>query len=1002
MQPKIIFIPSVKGDSQANFYQDSLQKLKKAGFEGFIINVENPENSQNWLDELEKIQTEFTLETHVVAHSSGGFAIQKFLTDKKLPIKSLHLVATAFDYRDIKTDDLELVKSQAESLRLEKTLPKYLIFDFDGVLGDTAKASVYSIQKRLNLSYDEAYKFQQDYFDSPSHLDKNKNINWAQSFIEAIKELGSGLFTDFIKDLEKIQQEEDVRFAIVTSGDKKLVKSMLAKTKLDFEYIYDMKDSRSKEEKVKWVCQNWNISEKEAYYFTDTKSDVIELDKYMDPTKIIGCGWGYQGVKKLAEILDSSQILYNFDDVFNLFNENSTINSLAEFINLHYSTDDTVVPFETWKKYRELYPKSILHTYHKKGHFTKKTFPELVNFIIKQEENSWTQIDGKKYRIKPIATKNLPLVLPDIKDFTPNPDGRSPLAKTDWIEIKNENGEVIGRHESDTMPNWAGSNWYYLRYIDPKNSEVFADPKKLKYWLPVDHYFGGNEHTTLHLLYSRFWHKFLYDQGFVPTPEPYQKRTNGGILLGPDNQKMSKSKGNVVNPKEILENEGSDALRFYIGFIGPYDATVVWQEGGLKACKRLVDNIFELDKKVDKTKITEIKQSFKKPKYLIFDFDGVLGDTSKASLHSCKEVYNLKDLKEAQKKQMQMFDSPTHLSKQEIQILKNREKEIGQKLPDIFIKYIQKFKLGLFTDFIKNLEKIQETEDVKMAVVTSGDKKFVLPLLEKSNLKFDFIYDINDNRSKEEKVKKVCQNWNISEKEAYYFTDTKSDVIELDKYMDPYKIIGCSWGYQGLTKLEEVLESWQILRDYDDVFKLFDGSLWLEKGLSQNHSGDTPIAIDPSLLSSYHIFNRDITQAIPELKSNVAVAKIMTFVNELKKLDAIPAEIWYGFLKLIAPLAVFTSEELWYDLMQFDKKDATKSIHKSFWPKFNSDFCIQNTVTYAVQVNGKVRAEIQVPAETEAEEVFNLALKEVVKWTEGKQIKFHKVVPNKLVTIAVG
>ena len=194
--------------------------------------------------------------------------------------------------------------------------------------------------------------------------------------------------------------------------------------------------------------------------------------------------------------------------------------------------------------------------------------------------------------------KTLPLELPEVPDYTPSSDGFSPLAKNEaWVNTTAKDGSLAKR-ETNTMPNWAGSCWYYIRYLDPKNDEEFADFEKMKYWLPVDMYFGGSEHTTLHLLYSRFWHKFFYDLGLVPTEEPYQWRMNGGILLGSDGDKMSKSKGNVLNPDEKIDAYGADALRLYVNFMGPYDGTITWQEGGLKACRRLVEDLYELRLKV--------------------------------------------------------------------------------------------------------------------------------------------------------------------------------------------------------------------------------------------------------------------------------------------------------------------------------------------------------------------------------------------------------------------
>jgi leucyl-tRNA synthetase len=210
--------------------------------------------------------------------------------------------------------------------------------------------------------------------------------------------------------------------------------------------------------------------------------------------------------------------------------------------------------------------------------------------------------------------KVLPLTLPDVPDYNPTSDGSSPLEKNvEWVNTVAKDGSTAKR-ETNTMPNWAGSCWYYLRYIDPTNDQTLADQDKLKYWLPVDKYFGGAEHTTLHLLYSRFWHKFLYDLGYLPTDEPYAWRMNGGILLGPDGKKMSKSRGNVVEPIELIDKYGADALRMYIAFLGPYDETYPWSENGIKATRRLINNLYELKTKVHSEAIisAETKQKFNK------------------------------------------------------------------------------------------------------------------------------------------------------------------------------------------------------------------------------------------------------------------------------------------------------------------------------------------------------------------------------------------------------
>ncbi|WP_017379976.1 leucine--tRNA ligase [Paenisporosarcina sp. TG-14] len=196
---------------------------------------------------------------------------------------------------------------------------------------------------------------------------------------------------------------------------------------------------------------------------------------------------------------------------------------------------------------------------------------------------------------KAIDEADLPLILPKATDIKPSGTGESPLAKIeDWVNVVDPKTGMKGRRETNTMPNWAGSCWYYLRYLDPTNDKAIADPELIKRWLPVDIYIGGAEHAVLHLLYARFWHKVLYDIGVVPTKEPFQKLFNQGMILGENNEKMSKSKGNVVNPDDIVESHGADTLRLYEMFMGPLDASIAWSENGLDGARRFLDRIWRL------------------------------------------------------------------------------------------------------------------------------------------------------------------------------------------------------------------------------------------------------------------------------------------------------------------------------------------------------------------------------------------------------------------------
>ena len=199
----------------------------------------------------------------------------------------------------------------------------------------------------------------------------------------------------------------------------------------------------------------------------------------------------------------------------------------------------------------------------------------------------------------PVPYEELPLRLPPVENFEPGKDGESPLAKIEsFVNCKCPKCGAVARRETDTMPQWAGSSWYFLRYCDPHNDKEFASQEALKYWMPVDWYNGGMEHVTRHMIYSRFWHKFLYDLDLVPTSEPYAKRTAQGLILGPDGEKMSKSRGNVVDPNDVVDVYGADVLRLYVLFMGDYEKAAPWSESSVKGCKRFVDRIWALQDKV--------------------------------------------------------------------------------------------------------------------------------------------------------------------------------------------------------------------------------------------------------------------------------------------------------------------------------------------------------------------------------------------------------------------
>ncbi len=249
------------------------------------------------------------------------------------------------------------------------------------------------------------------------------------------------------------------------------------------------------------------------------------------------------------------------------------------------SDDDTRVP----KAVRSSYPKGwMIKSLGAHGHFISETQPELVTEFVRAKTTGWI----------PVPEAQLPLELPPIEAYTPSDDGESPLATMpEWFNTSCPRCGGPAKRETDTMPNWAGSSWYFLRYTDPHNKEAFASDEAMKRWLPIDLYNGGMEHTTLHLLYSRFWYKLLFDMGYIPEEcgdEPYAKRRSQGLILAQNGEKMSKSKGNVVNPDDVVKEVGSDVLRTYIMFMGPFDQPVPWDTNGIQGVKRFLDRVWSL------------------------------------------------------------------------------------------------------------------------------------------------------------------------------------------------------------------------------------------------------------------------------------------------------------------------------------------------------------------------------------------------------------------------
>ena len=316
---------------------------------------------------------------------------------------------------------------------------------------------------------------------------------------------------------------------------------------------------------------------------------------------------------------------------------------------------------------------------HKIG--TKKVNYKLRDWVFSRQRY-WGEpipmVHCEKCGWVPIPEKELPLVLPEIEDYEPGENGESPLAKhTEWINTTCPHCGGIAKRETDTMPQWAGSSWYFLRYMDPHNNNELASKDAINYWGPVDWYNGGMEHTTLHLLYSRFWHKFLYDIGIVSTKEPYQKRTSHGMILGSNGEKMSKSKGNVINPDDIVKEFGADTFRVYEMFMGPFDQTAPWSMESIRGCGKFLDRVWNMQEFLTEDNNNSYSPEFEKMmhkaiKKVSSDIEEMKFNTSVATFMSMvNEFYKLKRINKAEFKTFLQLLNPfaPHMTEELFEIL---------------------------------------------------------------------------------------------------------------------------------------------------------------------------------------------------------------------------------------------------------------------------------------------------------------------------------------------
>ncbi|MDD3007064.1 MAG: RdgB/HAM1 family non-canonical purine NTP pyrophosphatase [Candidatus Pacebacteria bacterium] len=584
----------------------------------------------------------------------------------------------------------------------------------------------------------------------------------------------------------------------------------------------------------------------------------------------------------------------------------------------------------------------------------EKEYSFTTNYLEKIENNGLVAWEFELLNITkkiPLREKDLPLKLPDVKNYEPTDTGESPLAGiSTWVEVKCPICGNSAKRETDTMPNWAGSSWYFLRYIDVTNDKAFADRKKLDYWMPVDLYNGGMEHTTLHLLYSRFWHKFLYDLGFVGTAEPYKSRRSHGMIIAEDGQKMSKSRGNVVNPDDIIATYGADTLRVYEMFMGPYSEAIAWNTNSLIGVNRFLERVWNLQNKV--------KEDTGKTKLLLASNNPGKLRELKSSLKGF-DIIGLEDLETK-------FPEP---------------KETGKSFEEnslLKAKYYAK-KTGYLT-IADDSGLCIKAMDNQPGVYSNRFAKGDYPIA------YEKIFKELEGKDRSAFFESVITLYNAKTDKTRQF-----DGICEGRIAD--KPTGTNgFGYDPIFIAQELNKTfgecvWEEKAKYDHRAKAVNK---LKAYLDDNNKNNE---VEPLI----HKTIKKITEDINDLKFNTCISQLMILANALEKQEEISKKHFEIFITLLCPFAPHIAEEIWVNL------ENKKSIHLNTWPVFDPKLIHDKEIELVIQVSGKVRDKIKVSADISEEEARSVALssEKVIRWLEGKTPRKVIVVKGKLVSIVI-
>lgn len=920
------------------------EKLEDLGYKVIAPNMPGSHhpNRKEWISFLKNFEKQINNNTILIGHSLGCAAIVDFLNETNKKVKAVYLIAPASEIVDFAKFKKEWRNENSDIQSVEDFVKNET--EWDQLKNKAEAAKVILSDNDKYVPFEKTLKFFESKGIGCLVLHEQKHFI-GRRIPELYKEI---LNDSYIEEGTAINSHEFNGLA--TEELKKKITAYIAKNRLG-------------KKSVNYKLRDWVFSRQ---HYWGEPIPIIKCRHCLADKLDIKAEINFRKEKIFEQIQGGSKTAdmraLNPEEPERYFGKIKA-GDLVKFRNTRTNEFEIV-------KITKAYNFSDLGEFFEQRDLVAKAFPELgsahdykklekeynftANYLKRIKENGLAAWEFELVDVTqkvPLKEKDLPLKLPDVKNYEPTDTGESPLAGIrKWVEVKCPACGEPAQRETDTMPNWAGSSWYFLRYTDPRNNKEFASRKKLDYWMPVDLYNGGMEHTTLHLLYSRFWHKFLFDLEYVGMAEPYKKRRSHGMIIAEDGQKMSKSRGNVVNPDDIITQYGADTLRVYEMFMGPYSESIAWNTNSLIGMNRFLERVWNLQ---DKVQVETGKRTL---------------------LAATNNPGKLKEIKAG----LKGFD---------IVSLADLEKKLPE--PKETGKTFEENSLLKAKYYAKKTGYLTIADDSGLCIKSMNNQPGV----------FSSRFAKGDYPKAYEKIFKEIEGRDRSAffRDVITIYNPKNDNYEQFDGISQGKIADAPQGRNGFG--------------YDPIFipeglnKTFGACKWEEKA-KYDHRARAIAKLREHLEkkndtgeieSLVHKTIKKVAEDIEDLKFNTAISQLMILANAMEKHDEISKKHFELFTILLCPFAPHITEEIWENLGR------NKSIHITAWPAYEPKLIKEKEIELVVQVNGKIRDKIKVPAdisETDAKQIA-LGSEKIQKWLEGKEPRKVIFVKGKLVSIVI-